>query len=46
MWLEMSFLEKRLSELPERNRKRFKQIAKKNGREAAITAMKKQLGKT
>jgi len=34
-----------IRQLPERNRKRFAQIAKKNGREAAISAMKKRLGK-
>ena len=34
-----------IRQLPKRGRKKFSEIAQKNGREAAITAMKKQLGK-
>lgn len=35
-----------IRQIPKRGRKRFAQIAKKDGREAAITAMKKELGKS
>ena len=34
-----------IRQIPKRGRKRFAEMAKKNGREAAITAMKNQLGK-
>jgi len=34
-----------IRQIPKRGRKRFAEIAKKNGREAAIAAIKKQLGK-
>jgi hypothetical protein len=34
-----------IRQIPTRGRKRFADMAKKDGREAAITAMKKQLGK-
>lgn len=34
-----------IRQLPKRNRKRFAGVAKKNGREAAIIAIRKQLGK-